>query len=121
MALNIQKEVAALNRLSVKQLRERYATVFGEATQACNRDWLVKRIAWRLQAQAEGDLSARARQRAEELANDADLRTTAPKKSPVVELARTHTTTATLPVDHDNRLPPPGSVIIREYMGGLSG
>jgi hypothetical protein len=36
--------------------------------------WLVKRIAWRMQALAEGDLSERARRRAAELANDADLR-----------------------------------------------
>jgi hypothetical protein len=39
----------------------------------------MKRIAWRLQAQAEGDLSDRARQRAAELANDADLGHCPPK------------------------------------------
>ena len=46
---------------------------------ARHKEWLVRRIAWRLQALAEGDLSERARQRAAELANDADLRITAPK------------------------------------------
>lgn len=44
-----------------------------------NREYQVKRIAWRLQANAHGDLSCRARRRAEELANDADLRTAMPK------------------------------------------
>jgi hypothetical protein len=53
-------------------------TVFGEATRAGNKSWLIKRIAWRLQALAEGDLSERARQRAKELANDADLRLSPP-------------------------------------------
>jgi hypothetical protein len=74
MDTNVGKELAALQRMTVKELRTRYAEVFGEATNANNRAWLVKRIAWRLQALAEGDLSERARQRAAELANDADLR-----------------------------------------------
>jgi hypothetical protein len=55
MDLNVGKEVAALKRLTVKELRARYAEVFGEETLAQNRAWLVKRIAWRLQALAEGD------------------------------------------------------------------
>jgi hypothetical protein len=73
MHLNVGKEVAALQRMTVKELRARYAEVFGEETPARNKVWLVKRIAWRLQALAEGDLSQRARRRAAELANDADL------------------------------------------------
>ena len=64
MELNIVNEVAALQRLSVGQLRQRFAELFGEATAASNRTWLIKRIAWRLQALAEGDLSERARRRA---------------------------------------------------------
>ena len=57
MELNIVNEVATLERLTVGQLRQRFAELFGEATKASNRIWLVKRIAWRLQALAEGDLS----------------------------------------------------------------
>ena len=64
MELNIVNEVAALERLRIGQLRQRFAEVFGEATAASNRTWLVKRIIWRLQALAEGDLSQRARRRA---------------------------------------------------------
>ncbi len=74
MHLNVAKEVAALKRMTMKELRDKYAEVFGEPTRAGNRIWLVKRIAWRLQALAEGDLSERARRRAAELANDADFR-----------------------------------------------
>ena len=69
MSLNLARELAALQRLSVPQLRARYAEVFGETTNANNRTWLLKKIAWRLQAQAEGGLSERARQRAAELAD----------------------------------------------------
>ena len=56
-------EVAALPRLAIQDLRTRYAEVFGEGTRSGNRAWLIKRLAWRLQALAEGDLSERARGR----------------------------------------------------------
>jgi hypothetical protein len=33
--------------------------VFGEDTNARNKQWLIKRIAWKLHANAEGDISER--------------------------------------------------------------
>ncbi len=60
-----------------------------------------------MQANAEGDLSERARQRAAELADDAEVRTTPPKDftpSPVPK-----------PGSHDSRLPAPGTSIVRQY------
>ena len=68
MSMSVPRELAALQRLTVKELRAKYAAVFGEATNANNRGWLLRRIASRLQANAEGDLSERARRRAAELA-----------------------------------------------------
>jgi hypothetical protein len=115
--VNIVQEVAALERLSVGQLRQRFAELFGEATQASNRTWLIKRIAWRMQALAEGDLSERARRRAAELARDADLRLNPPR-------SKTTATTATpepvpMPAPVDPRLPAPGTILTRPYKGQL--
>ena len=45
MSLNVGKEVAALLRMTVKELRIRYAEAFGDVTHANNKAWLVKRIA----------------------------------------------------------------------------
>jgi len=83
--------IAGLQRLTMPELRARFAELFGETTAAKNRTWLLRRVAWRLQALAEGDLSERARQRAAELASDADLRTTLPpvKTSPQGDLSGT--------------------------------
>src|SRR5947209_6540348 len=78
MPPNLASEIAALPRLRVAELRAKFAVVFGEPTPSHNKVWLVRRIAWRLQAQAEGDLSERARRRAAELVADADLRLSAP-------------------------------------------
>jgi hypothetical protein len=112
--LNIVNEVAALERLTIGQLRNRFAELFGEATQASNRAWLVKRIAWRLQALAEGDLSERARRRAAELARDADLRLNPPrgKTTPTAPPEPVH-----VEVPADPRLPPPGTILSRPYKG----
>jgi hypothetical protein len=116
MQLNVAKEVAALKRMTVKELRTRFAEVFREQTPANNRAWLVKRIAWRLQALAEGNLSERARRRAAELANDADLRTTPPREreTPASDAPER---TKTVRVSGDGRLPLPGTVLTRVYKG----
>src|SRR6516165_1534520 len=114
MRLNIAKEVAALRRMTMRELRERYAEAFGDTTNANNRAWLVRRIAWRLQAKAEGDLSERARRRAAELADEADLRLNPPV---VKDAAADRTIAEVLPLRTDNRLPPSGSVITRLYKG----
>lgn len=77
--LDINAEVAAMNRMTVGELRERYAEVFGEPSRSGNKTHLVRRIAWRIQAQREGGLSDRAKARAAELAREADLRLGPPR------------------------------------------
>ena len=126
MALNVGKEIAGLKQLTVRELREKYEAVFGEPTRAGNRDWLFKRIAWRIQALAEGDLSERARRRAEFLARDADLRTTAPRApldAPGGNGAGGRAAgngvrdAKPAPSLADERVPPPGAVLTRVYRG----
>jgi hypothetical protein len=70
MEAKLFHEIQGLSRMTVSQLREKYVEVFGEQSRSFHKDFLRKRIAWRIQALAEGDLSERARRRAEELANE---------------------------------------------------
>jgi hypothetical protein len=114
MKLELAAEMAALRHAPVAALRRRYAELFGEATRATNKVWLVRRIAWRLQALAEGDLSERARRRAAELAQDADLRLLPPRPVPEAVL-----NPMALPASRpaDPRIPCPGSVLTRRYKG----
>ena len=88
MNAKLSEAIGALTQMSGVALRERYAELFGDATQVGNRAWLVRRIAWRLQAQAEGGLSERARRRAAELANEADLRYNPPPAQPTAHRRR---------------------------------
>jgi len=113
MKLNIAKEVAALEQMTVGQLQQRYVEVFGEPVRSRHKQYLIRRIAWRLQANAEGGLSERALRRAEELANVADVRVTPPRTATGVA-----TTAATAPAAAtDRRLPPAGTALTRRYKG----
>ncbi len=112
MTLDVETELARLRTLPVRELRLRYEEVFQEACRSHHKQWLVKRIIWRLQAQAAGDLSERARQRAALLANDADLRMSPPVTRTVAPLR-----TAPESAPRDPRLPAPGTVLTRTYKG----
>ena len=82
MALDIGRELAVPNRMTVREPCKKYQAVFGEAARAGNKDFLFKRIAWRIESMAEGGFSEQARQRAEVLVRDADLRATAARTLP---------------------------------------
>jgi hypothetical protein len=109
MPIHLDQECNRLKQATVSALRERYAEVFGESPpHTCNRTWLLRRILWRLQAQAYGSLSDRAQRQAALLANDADLRLSPPRSASV-----------SLPRASDPRLPKTGTVLNRRYRGQL--
>jgi len=118
-AMQTQKEIEALSRMTVGHLRQKYLELFGEESRSNHKQFLFRRIAWRIQALAEGGLSERARRRALEIANDADLRIRAPR----TKFGQDPTLNAKLSVtrkvagDLDSRLPPHGAYLEREYKG----
>src|SRR5580704_12325431 len=75
----IMIEVENMRRASVTSLQTRYQELFQQEARSRHREHLFRKIVWRLQALAEGELSERARARAREIANDADLRILAPR------------------------------------------
>jgi Protein of unknown function (DUF2924) len=104
--------IVELGRLNAAALKIRYRELFGEDSRSSNKQFLVRRIAWRLQAQAEGDLSERARRRIAEIADDKDFRT----RAPVGFLGRPEPAAASFHGAHnDLRLPPPGTEIRRRF------
>ena len=106
--------IAQLPTMTVAQLRDHYHTTFGEPTASRHKTWLVRRIAWRPQANDEGGLSERALKRAAELAQDAEIRVTAPRSLGVADPARTKH--LTLPAQRDTGLAP-GIVLRRAWRG----
>lgn len=114
MEFNAEKELDLLKQLKTGPLREKYLEVCGETTNSRNRDYLCRRIIWRMQANIYGGLSERALARAKELVCTEDLRRMMPRpaKPKVAEPS------PTVPPS-DSRLPMPGTVITRNYKGKI--
>lgn len=112
MDATIPQQIESLRKLKMKELKRRYLELFGEESRSSNHQHLFRRIAWRLQAQAEGDLSQRARDRALELAEDVDLRLRAPR-----HFWKQLAAASAASPERDPRLPAVGSVLTRSYQG----
>jgi hypothetical protein len=112
MAVDVTAQLAALETMNVGQLKVKYEEVFNEPARSGNKQWLYKRTAWGVQARAFGGISERARQRALEIANDADLRLKAPKNFSFATAAKPAPAKKRA---GDVRLPTPGTVLTRTY------
>jgi Protein of unknown function (DUF2924) len=108
-------EIEKLRRASMTGLREKFREVFQEEARSRHRGHLFRRIAWRLQALAEGDLTERARGRANEIARDADLRMIAPRDFFSVGGEQVETIGGNR--QKDRRLPLPGAMLSRKWRG----
>ena len=110
MNAQLANQIAQLHDLTMAELREQYQLLFGDRSRTMNRQFLFRRIAWRLQALAEGDLSERARNRALLLARDADLRTRPSREFHAFTIESSK---------RDWRLPPVGRTLNRSHAGAL--
>ena len=108
----VLREMESLRRASMADLRKRYQEVFREETRCYHREHLFRRIAWRLQALAEGDLSERARGRAQQIAQDGDLRINAPR-----DFFKVSGEGVQNRQEQDRRLPLPGALLTRKWKG----
>ncbi|MFM9118360.1 MAG: DUF2924 domain-containing protein [Planctomycetota bacterium] len=104
--------------MTVRQLAQVYEEIVGEPARSRHKQYLIRRILWRVQARAEGDLSERARRRAAELADDAEVRVTPPRRpmtttSVALPSAKGETADALA----DRRLPVAGNLVVRQYKG----
>lgn len=115
MDIAVVRAIEELRGLTVLELQEKYREVFGRESKSAHKQFLFRRIAWQLQAQAEGDLSNRVRQRAAQIADEADVRTGGKKgfwswpghaRAAAVSSGR-----------RDGRLPESGTLLTRRYQG----
>jgi Protein of unknown function (DUF2924) len=106
------RSIEELGSSKIPVLKKRYRELFGEESKSSNKLFLFRRIAWRLQANAEGDLSERARRRAGDIADDRDLRVRAPKEFVARPESGFGSIDRTGP-PKDYRLPEPGTLLTR--------
>ena len=114
---DVEHELAELGNITTTELCARYQQLFGQPVRTRHKAYLLRKIAWRIQALAEGDLSERARQRAAELANDADVRVMPPRATTPAYTATGGQRVVRADALADPRLPAPGNAIVRPYKG----
>jgi hypothetical protein len=117
---SVWREIEQLRRATVRELRAKYCALFGQPSHSNHKQFLFRRIAWRLQALAYGDLSEHVRQQAVALAQDADLRIKAPRHLVgSAEQVLHPTLRSRRKPGRDERLPEPGSILRREFKGQI--
>ena len=111
----IEKLDAQMQHMTAKELKSRYAEVYGETSNSSNKQWLIKRLACGTQMKKEGDISQRAREKALAIAKTSDIRTTIPNNINVSQ----RKVTKSVDFKIDSRLPMPGSVLTKRHKGRL--
>jgi hypothetical protein len=57
----LNQHIDQLRQMTTAQLQQKYRELFGQPSHSNHKDYLFRRVAWRMQAVAEGGLSERAR------------------------------------------------------------
>jgi len=115
---SIRRELVGLCAMSLGELVAKYQELFGAPTRTHNREYLRRRIAYRLQEVQEGGLSPRAVERIAELAPHARVRA----RQPLLARGALEAAVATaspVAAPRDSRLPPTGTVITRMHEAAL--
>ena len=117
--MDVNNEIALLRKMTVKELQQKHVELFEEPSRSFNRQWLFRRLAWRVQALAEGDLTQRARERARQLTREADMRIRPPKELKMPVATGLRAVPSTFKIPKDDRLPMPGGFVKRNFKGQL--
>ena len=122
---DMPSQLAALETMNVPALAEKYRELYGEPTRSRNRAYLKKRLAWRIEANFQGDLSqgaiARIQQLGDQLPERWQMRLGQPASEPAAagdattKLDAALSTATTGP--RDPRVPPVGTVVRRVFDG----
>jgi hypothetical protein len=116
---DVPTQLAALESMSVNQLKERYRELYGEPTHTRNRIYLRKRLAWRIQELAEGGLTPSTLSKIAELGDELPESWRRRQVEPPPPAAAPTTTAVSTPATptkaRDPRLPPVGSVVTRLF------
>lgn len=118
MTKEMQKEVDTLPSLTVNKLRDKFAEVFGYRSNSRNREFLIRKITWGIQAKQWGDISEESRVHAYKIADFNFLRRCMLKPKEEDELDESPVNSSykkTFRMSRDPRLPMPGCIITKEH------
>ena len=77
---SVLKQIDELNRMSMEQLREKWEDLFGTDPGRLGRNYLIRRLAYRIQELVYGGLSREARQKLAEIADGDEAKSKKPPR-----------------------------------------
>ncbi len=113
---SVIRRIHRLGEMTVGELRLEWLKLYGEPTRSRNRDYLWRRLAWRVQELAHGGLSDAAKARIDELSPDSFARARTPQNgngAAPADVRDQHQH----PGHRDRTLPASGTVLTRQYKG----
>ena len=110
---NVIRSIHALRQMTVSEMQTEWLRLNGEPTRSKNRDYLYRRLAWRIQELQHGGLSKTTRDRIDELAPTEFTRARTPQ--PPQDAPRGPESPRKQ--QRDPRLPAPGTVLTKQYKG----
>lgn len=116
----VPEQLAELATMNVGQLRDRHRELFNEASASRNKDYLRKKLTWRIQELADGGLTETAKKRIAELDKTTPGRRRFGKSGPTPSKAKSAAVNEVpareaAPADRDPRLPPPGTILRKKH------
>lgn len=112
----VKTEINRLFNMSVNELRSRFLELVGFYTRSRNRDFLVRKIAWKIQANIFGDITEEMKVKAYEIADFSRL-TIRKSIMPKPHFGGEIVSGKKLPLKRDPRLPADGAILCRNYRG----
>ena len=110
-------DVQTVSKLDAAGLHKLHQELFGSDLPMPNAEHLRRKIAWHVQAQAEGGLPEAAHRRALAIARNSPLRVRACGNGCRRGQTAQHAVTTGIAPRHDSRLPMPGSLLVKDFKG----
>lgn len=113
-----KSEIKSLCRMGINELRAKYYEVCGYNSGARNKDFLVRKIAWKLQSiETSKDIKPETREKAYSIADFSRLKLDKARKSPVELAVGEDFAKRKLELGRDPRLPMAGAMLSKTFRG----
>ena len=114
---NIKAEINLLFSMTVNELRAKFREVMGYNMNSRNKDFLLRKIAWKLQANIFGGLSEELKKRAINNVDFSRLRVRNTQTASAVPFESSAFDVRRRMPPRDNRLPMSGAMIVKKHEG----
>ena len=113
----LKNEISLLFNMSVNELRIKYREVMGYNMNSRNKDFLLRKIAWKMQANVFDDISEDLKKLASEKVDFTRLKVR--NVAPVIKCETVSQTAIAKPIrfSKDSRLPMSGAILTKNYNG----